>query len=264
MLYWTLNVGAPRTIVQVGAHAGDDRLIEIARRRGHRLYLFEPNPARVADLERKAGGAATIRVVPAAVSNYDGRAVFRIAFHDDCSSLQEFDPDANRTWVHEWHPYRRFETVDQVEVDVVRLDTFMAREGLARIDLLEIDAQGEDLRVVESLGDRLADVGRIQLEVNIHAAPLYQNSFGMADALAFFGAHGFDRHVWWTQSLNREANVIFRNRRWYPHASINAPAAFLEQHARRAYIAWQKLPRVLAVTMMMLRRRLAPRSGGRG
>ena len=36
---------------------------------------------------------------------------------------------------------------------VVRLDTFLERQGVATVDRLEIDAQGEDLRVVESLGD---------------------------------------------------------------------------------------------------------------
>lgn len=251
-----LRIQSARTLVQVGAHAGDDELIAVCRRRGHRLYMFEPNPRRVAELRGKAAGAPTITVVPMAVSNFDGTARFKIAFHDDCSSLQDFDARANETWVHAWHPYKRFETVEDVEVGVVRLDTFMAREGIARIDLIEIDAQGEDLRVVEGLGDRIADVGKIQIEVNIHSAPLYQNAFGMDEAIRVFDQHGFDRHVFWTQSLNREANVIFRNRRHYPHGAVNAVVARAEQQARRVCITWQKLPRVLAVTWMVVRRTL--------
>lgn len=245
-----------RTIVEVGAHAGDDALIDVCRRRGHRLFLFEPIPARVEELRRKTAGAPTIEVVPAAVSNYDGRATFKIAFHDDCSSLQDFDPNAGETWVHEWHPYKRFEMINEVEVAVVRLDTFMRERGLARIDLLEIDAQGEDLRVVESLGERVRDVRKIQLEINIHSAPLYANAFGMPEATRFFEQHGFEPHVSWTQSLNREANVIFRNRAHFPPRAITAPIAWIEQRARRAEILWHKLPRILAVTAGMLRRKV--------
>src|SRR5262245_22792843 len=126
-------MGKPKTFVQVGAYLGDDRLIETCRRDGHRLYMFEPNPRRAEELRRKVGDAANIQVVPAAVSNYNGRAVFHIAGYDDCSSLQSFDASANSAWVHPWHPYRKFEMVDELEVEVIRLDTFMERNGIDSI-----------------------------------------------------------------------------------------------------------------------------------
>lgn len=255
MWHALLRFQKPRTIVQVGAYTGDDDLIEACRRYGHRLYMFEPNPARVAGLRRKTGGVATIEVLPMAVSNFDGTATFKIAAHDDCSSLQDFDAQANQTWVHEWHPYKRFDMVQELEVEVVRLDTFLSQRGIGRIDLLEVDAQGEDLRVVESLGARIRDVRKIQIEVNIHSAPLYANGFTMADAVAFFTARRFDKHVAWKQSLNREANVIFRNRDHYRVPLVADTQGFVEQHARAAYFTALKLPRVAAVTWMMLRRK---------
>lgn len=256
MFHTLLRFQKPRTIVQVGAHTGDDGLIAACRRFGHRLFMFEPNPARVADLGQKVGDARTVEVIAKAVSNFNGRATFKIAAYDDCSSLQDFDPNANQTWVHDWHPYKRFETVQQIDVPVTRLDTFFEERGITTVDLLEVDAQGEDLRVVESLGERIRDVKRIQIEVNIHDAPLYANGFTMADALAFFAARGFDKHIEWKQSLNREANVTFRNRRFYPVPAVAGALAFVEQRTRTAYILTQKLPRVAAVTWMMLRRKM--------
>lgn len=256
MWHALLRFQKPRTIVQVGAYTGDDGLIEACRRYGHRLYMFEPNPTRAAELRGKAQGAKTIDVLPMAVSNFDGSATFKIAAHDDCSSLQDFDANANQTWVHEWHPYKRFDMVTELEVEVVRLDTFLTQRGIAAVDLLEIDAQGEDLRVVESLGARIRDVKRIQLEINIHHAPLYANAFTMDEAVAFFDTHGFDKHVEWKQSLNREANVIFRNRTHYRVPALARAQAFVEQHTRAAYFTALKLPRVAAVTWMMVRRKV--------
>jgi FkbM family methyltransferase len=239
--------------VQVGAYTGDDGLIDACRRFGHRLYMFEPNPKRVTELEQKAGGLEWIHIVGKAVSTFNGTATFRIAAYDDCSSLQDFDADANQTWVHEWHPYKRFEMVDQVEVPVVRLDTFMAEEGLTTIDRLEVDAQGEDLRVVESLGERIRDVKRIQVEVNISNHPLYRNAFTMDEAVAFFARNGFEEHLSWKQSLNREANVVFRNRRFYPFATVNAVSGAVEQVARTTCYTALKMPRVLEITMGKIR-----------
>ena len=57
--------------------------------------MFEPNPKRAAELERKSAGAPTIHVVAKAVSNRNGSATFHIAGYDDCSSLQNFDAAAN-------------------------------------------------------------------------------------------------------------------------------------------------------------------------
>jgi hypothetical protein len=149
--------------------------------------------------------------------------------------------------------------VERLDVDVVRLDSFMKSYDIAKIDFLLIDAQGEDLRVVESLGERAADVKKIQMEINIHA-PLYRNSFRMNEALARMSDLGFELHASWKQSLNREVNAVFRNRRFYPYAALNKLAAFTEQHSVAAYQGWQKLPRVLAVTRMMIGRKLIGRA----
>ncbi|HEX7360853.1 MAG TPA: FkbM family methyltransferase [Bryobacteraceae bacterium] len=255
MLHLNLRLRRSKTIFEVGAYIGDDELIETCRKHGHRLYLFEPNPRCVEILRRKTEGMRTAEVVPAAISNFRGTAQFHIACHDDCSSLQEFDENANKNWVHEWHPYKNFEMVDRFEVEVIRLDGFMEANGIETVDLLEIDAQGEDLRVVESLGDRLRDVKKIQIEVNIHSAPLYKGGCTMTEALAFFSAHGFEKHISWKQCLNREENVIFRNKRFYKSRLLNLVSSRSEQYYRSARNAWVKLPRVLAVTGMMLRQR---------
>jgi FkbM family methyltransferase len=241
----------------VGAFTGDDDLIAACRRFGHHLYMFEPNPKRAAELERKTAGAPTIRVIAKAVSSRNGSATFHIACYDDCSSLQNFDAAANTAWVHRWHPYRHFEMVDDIEVEVIRLDTFFEQNGIAQVDRLEIDAQGEDLRVAESLGAHIADVKKIQIEVNIHASPLYSDSFTKERAVAFFTAQGFERHISWKQSMNREENIVFRNRRFYRHWPLAAAAAAIEQTWMSLRIAWVKLPRVLAITRMMLRRKLS-------
>jgi hypothetical protein len=147
--------------------------------------------------------------------------------------------------------------VDELDVDIVRLDTFMEQQGISTIDILEIDAQGEDLRVVESLGSRIVDVKKVQIEVNISGVPLYRNSFTMDEAVGFFARHGFEKHVSWKQCLNREENVVFRSRRHYPYAFFNRITAGFEQWSRAAYYAVLKLPRVLAVTGMVLRQKIS-------
>jgi len=57
--------------------------------------------------------------------------------------------------------------------------------------------------------------------------------------------------------MGREENMIFRNRRFYPNAPANQLISTVEQGWKSAVIAWVKLPRVLAVTRMMMMKKLA-------
>lgn len=225
----------PKVIFEVGAHAGDPELIDYCQRTGANLYMFEPLPTRYQELVAKTKHVPSIQVFPLAVSNYDGRANFNIANHDDCSSLLAFDEKVNETWVFKWHPIDRFEMVEQIEVAVTRLDTFMQQQGIDQVDLIEIDTQGQDLKVVESLGDQISRVKKIQLEVNVFHAPLYTNSCGKEEVLAYFARHGFEPHVSWKQTMNREENITFRNKRFYANPLYNTWMGTLESMTHKGY-----------------------------
>lgn len=263
MMYSPLRLKTNQIIFQVGAFDGYDELIKICAEKKHHLYLFEPSPKRFLELSEKIKGHETVQAFPYAISNYDGTAEFHIANHEDCSSLSPFDPEVNRKWLHKWHRYGEFQMVDKVEVKVMRLDTFIEQQKIKWIDFLEIDTQGEDLRVVESLGDFIRHVKKIQIEVNIHDSPLYQNSFTKDDALAYLEKRQFAPHTSWKQSVNREENIIFVNLRYYPNATINRVSRTLEGLARNLYYSSLKIPTVLAVTRSMALREIKTTLAGK-
>jgi FkbM family methyltransferase len=225
----------PKVIFEVGAHAGDPDLIDYCRRTGAKLYMFEPLPARYQELCEKTKDAPSIQVFPLAVSDYNGRARFNIANFDDCSSLLAFDEKVNETWVFKWHPIDRFEMVEQIEVAVTRLDTFMEQQGIDQVDLIEIDTQGQDLRVVQSLGDKIHQVKKIQLEVNVFHAPLYTASCGKDEVMKYFTDHAFEPHLSWKQTMNREENITFRNKRFYTNPLYNTGLSTLEAVTQKGY-----------------------------
>jgi FkbM family methyltransferase len=257
MMYFLLPFIKPQTIFQVGAFEGEKELIDHCADHDHTLYMFEPNPKRAKELHEQVQDYPRIFVIQKAVSNFDGQAVFHIANHDDCSSLSDFDDRANETWVHKWHPYKSFQMVADIDVDVVRLDSFMAANDIRHVDLIEVDAQGEDLKVVESLGDEIVNVKKIQIEVGINHSPLYKTVFSKADAIEYFRAREFEPHISWKQSINREENIVFRNVEFYPNAILNAAASNLEMCFLRFYFFCLKLPRVLEVTRMIFRQKFA-------
>jgi len=82
--------------------------------------------------------------------------------------------------------------VKEVEVQTTRLDTFLQENDIDRIDFLHIDAQGHDLKVLRSLGERLPVVVAGQIEVPLNSAvALYQQQHSLEDTVQFLAESGF-------------------------------------------------------------------------
>lgn len=87
----------------------------------------------------------------------------------------------------------RLETTAVEDVTAVRLDQVCddCCGDLARpVVLLKVDAQGMDLSVVRSAGDRLTAVTAVLLEVAVSSA-LYQGAPAIAEAVAALESAGF-------------------------------------------------------------------------
>ena len=138
------------------------------------VYAFEPTP-RLLELclYPKQRERPNYIVIPKAVTNYNGKATFNIAGQADwgCSSLYNFSPDLKATW-----PDRKdFVKTDQIEVECTRMDTFINEHNIKTIDHLHCDTQGNDLKVLESFGNKIDIIKTGVIEV-YSRSPLYTNT----------------------------------------------------------------------------------------
>lgn len=162
--------------VEVGACRGGSLR---AAPEGSLVYAFEPNVALLADLIH---GYPEASVIPAAVGERNGLAPFH--FTDDAAtgSLRAID----HTYVTGLLGADAYQETSTGLVPMIRLDTFMDTVPLSRIDVLVVDAQGADLAVLKSLGGRLADVGRIQVEAYLPGGSQYIGADNDRDAIVSF------------------------------------------------------------------------------
>jgi FkbM family methyltransferase len=170
-----------------------------------RVFAFEPNLQLAAKL---FGALPNIVVVPMAVSETDGCAEFNITAAPAASSLLAID-DAN---ARQWIGGTGINVVSRMLVPTIRLDTFMNLAGIRTVDYLKTDAQGTDLSVVRSLGDRLKDVRKIYLEVLVTPHPVYHGAASKDEVVEFLGGRGFELVAVESQSDGQEENLTFENR----------------------------------------------------
>jgi FkbM family methyltransferase len=120
--------------LDVGAHIGYYSLYMLPR--VLEVYGFEPDPRVLALLETNVLGKRNIEIVPAAVGATPGRARFTLERDSEVSHLSEIGE----------------ESLNQIEVDVVTIDSFVSTRGLI-VEAIKIDVEGHDTEVIEgSLG----------------------------------------------------------------------------------------------------------------
>lgn len=174
----TVPVTATLTVLDVGAHAGrwSRALLDLARHTGHRphLHAFEPAPETHSRLTGSLSGA--VRVNRLAVSDQPGEVTLHLV-----------GPTAGRNSLH-----RSDGDVGsgQERATATTLDEYAAGAGIDRIDLLKVDAEGHDFRVLRGARRLLASqaISVAQFEYNhrwVHARHFLKDVFDLVGPLGY-------------------------------------------------------------------------------
>jgi len=144
-------------------------------------------------------------VLPIAIAERNGSAELHLNAYEASSSLLRADEAGVKSWVTE----QEFKVIGSVVVPTMRLDTFMDEAGLESVDYLKVDAQGLDLEVVRSAGDRISDIAKIQLEATTVSYRQYEGAPGKSEIVDFMESKGFRLRREESQSHGQEANLTF-------------------------------------------------------
>lgn len=96
----------------------------------------------------------------------------------DFSMRNKSDPDYNKGKVQK-----------EIEVNGIRIDTYMKNNNIKNIDLLCIDLQGYELQAIKSLGEKLKTVKYIITECSITSS--YKNGTNFSELNNYLEQHGF-------------------------------------------------------------------------
>jgi FkbM family methyltransferase len=141
----TIHGGQLECVFDVGAHVGQSAAEFLDAFPRARIHSFEPAPASYEELQKLAERNPRVNAVNAAVGNRDGQADFFINKLSVTNSLLTASAGAGDFLV-------AADGLDRREVTTVRLvtlDTYCAAQGIERIDLLKLDTQGYELRVLD-------------------------------------------------------------------------------------------------------------------
>jgi len=200
-----------KIIFDVGANNGSSSVPYAQNDSNIKVYAFEPTPEMIKAIENRTQGLNNYFLTKKAVSNYNGKSTFRISEQGDwgCSSLLEFS-DKSKT---EWPGRPEYKFIREIEVEVIRLDSFIKEHNISKIEYLHIDTQGSDLKVLEGLGIYINIVMEGVMEAAAKENILYYGQNSQQESIEFLEKNGFEiTSIQSNEYYNNEVNIFFKRK----------------------------------------------------
>jgi len=172
------------TILDVGAYVGKVTMIYRDMFPGASIYCLEPFPDSFKELSRLADGKF-IRPYQIALCDTVGRANLQIDTDQSCNSLFP-RPTAGA----KYYPGSS-QNVGQVEIEVQTLDAFCDKEGIAEIDILKLDVEGAELKVLNGASKRLRDKHIRLIYIEVMFVPHYGGGCLFHEVSDFLSHQGY-------------------------------------------------------------------------
>ncbi|MHC4118273.1 MAG: FkbM family methyltransferase [Planctomycetota bacterium] len=172
------------TIFDVGAYVGKVAMIYRDMFPEAVIRCFEPFPDSFEQLNRIADGEF-IRPYQIALCEAEGKANLQIDSDNSCNSLLP------RPTVEVKYYPQNSQNIGHIEVKTQSLDAFCDKEGIAEIDILKLDVEGAELKVLRGASERLKSerIGLIYAEVMF--VPHYGGGCLFHEVSGFLSQHGY-------------------------------------------------------------------------
>lgn len=182
-----LQINQP-AIFDIGANRGQSVELFCKAFPGCQTYSFEPNPAMFDQLLKQYGSSTNNLCYQMAFSDCKGVFPFNITRVPEASSL--LAPDPKLVNLSKDNKYE----VEVIDVSCDTIDNFCSEHGIDNIDLLKVDVQGAELKVLKGAAKTLQNTKVKIIYTEINFAETYSDQVRIEDLLSF--CQKFDYYLW--------------------------------------------------------------------
>lgn len=198
------------TILEAGSHKCEDTVEMSKVFSNSHIYTFECNQNTLPICREAIKDNKQITLIEKALNDEDGEVIFYpINKEKTKTTWADGNQGASSLFIASgMYPVESY-VQDEVKVQSITGERFCKENNINRIDILWLDAQGSELKILKGLGKSIEDVMIIQAEVEF--LPQYADQPLCGDIMSFLEKNGFyfyGFHDKWEWS----ADAIFINR----------------------------------------------------
>lgn len=169
------------------------------------VHAFEPYTQSFLKLQEKATKNIKIKANKLALSNVKGEQILNINSFDPTNSLLDSHEKASYYWGK-----KLLDTVEQEKVGVETIDSYCKKENIKKIDILKLDTQGTEYKVLEGAKKMLLKNAISLIYMEIILVDTYIGQKTLPEITDFMDSFGYRLFNIYSPliSTNKELNQI--------------------------------------------------------
>ena len=201
-----------RCFYDIGANVGSWSLLCRALVPDSKIIAFEPLPEHCEQFEINLKNNKDVQLFRVALGPQEECRPLLVTSYSDASSMLPVSPEGAHLW--------NLENTKKVEVPVVMLDKFRAKNELTAPNLIKLDVQGFELAVLLGATETLKTVDWVLAEVSFRR--FYENQVLFSELAGFLSNHGFEVHAFGDSiragQAQAQVDVLFKRIQYDPGA----------------------------------------------
>ncbi len=153
-------------IIDVGSHKGEYIFNIIKNFEFEKIHSFEPNPKIFNILKKNLRKYKNIQINNLGVGEFDKKEILNDNIESSSTSINKLNKSSKyfKKKYFLLNPFNNKSITNPIEINVITLNSFIKQEEIEYIDLLKIDTEGYELKVLLGLGDEIKKIKCIHFE----------------------------------------------------------------------------------------------------
>ena len=198
-------------VVDVGSHKGEYIFNIIKNFTYDKIYSFEPNPKIFKILENKLSKKNNIELFKVGVGNEEGKVILNSNLESSSTSINNLNT-SSKYFKKKYlllNPLKNKLVSKPIEIQVIKLSNFIKSNKINSIDLLKIDTEGYEFKVIQGLEDQISKIKYIHFEH--HFDDMIIKNYNLSNIHDYLKKYNFKKIFKVKMKFRRSFEYIYKN-----------------------------------------------------
>ncbi len=198
-------------LIDVGSHKGEYISNIIKNFKYNKIYSFEPNPKIFDELNKKLSNKKNIKLNLLGVGDCEKIEILHQNLESSSTSINELNTSSKyfKKKYFFLNPFNNKLITRPIEIKVITLSSFIKNNEIPNIDLLKIDTEGYELKVIKGLGEEIKKIKYIHFEH--HFDDMIIKNYNLSNIHNYLGKYKFQKIFKIKMKFRKSFEYIYKN-----------------------------------------------------
>ena len=210
--FFKKEISSINLFIDVGAHEGETSNLFSKYLNIKKIYCFEPSSINYKNLKKKIVKKENIFLFNFGLGDRDGERDFNQLEESSSSTLVELNKKSKyflkKKKILNLFIKKKFNIFSQT-VNIMKLKNFMHNHSIEYIDILKIDTEGYEMKVIKGAEEKIKNIDYIYFEH--HFDDMLKKDYTLSDIHNYLVKNGFEKKIKIKMFFRKSFEYIYKN-----------------------------------------------------